>query len=271
MKKIFILTFFVFISNLFAVATYAIVNGEKITDTELAPIINGIPGMNFDALNPAQKKQIIDRAIEIKLLADQAKKEGIVNDPTYQKELEMAKNTIAIRAYQAKQLQSIKIPDAEIKKFYDQNKNKFIQPMQLKARHILVKDKSEAKSIINQLSKLKGDKLDAKFAELAKEDSIDTGTKDKGGELGWFVPNQMVPSFSKAVMSLKNDQITKTPVKSQFGYHIILKEGEKKPQVASLEQAKPFIENILRQEKLKEMISKEAQDLRKNAKITYGE
>lgn len=269
MKKIFLLTFFIFIANVSAATTYAIVNGEKITETELAPIINGIPGLNFDALNPEQKKQIIDRAIEIKLLSDQAKKEGIENDPTFKKELEMAKDTIAIRAYQAKELQNIKVSDSEIKEFYNKNKSKFMQPMQLKASHILVKNKSEAKKIISELSKSKN--LNKDFAEDAKKYSLDTGTKNSGGELGWFVPNQMVPEFSKAAISLKNNQFTKTPVKSQFGYHIILKEGEKKPQVASLDQAKPFIENILRQEKLKIAIQNKAINLRKQAKITYGE
>ncbi|RYM02172.1 peptidylprolyl isomerase [Sporolactobacillus sp. THM7-7] len=118
---------------------------------------------------------------------------------------------------QKAQREGIKVTDKDLHNYYDKNQK---QLTELKASHILVKDEKTAKSIQNQL------KEGADFAQLAKKKSTDTGSKDKGGELGWFKQSTMTPAFSNAAMKLKVGQIS-GPVKSENGYHIIKLEGKK--------------------------------------------
>lgn len=250
---------------------FATANGKQITENEIVPLMIGVPGMNFNALTPAQKKQIIDRAIELQLMIDKAKSEGIMSDPLYKKELEMAKDGVALRAWQAKKFRDMKVSDSDLKAFYNKNKNKFIEPPKIRAKHILVKSEKDAKAIINELKEFKGSAvLEPKFTEIAREKSIEPIAKKTGGELGWFSAGQMVKPFSTAAFKLKKGEFTTTPVRTQFGYHIILKEDERGKRQATFEEAKPFIEGVVKQEKFKDLIKNEAESLRKKAKITYG-
>ena len=109
---------------------------------------------------------------------------------------------------------------------------------QVDARHILVKTKAEAEAIINQLNH------GANFAALAEKDSIDPGAKN-GGELGWFTKDEMVPAFSDAAFALKPGQYTKTPVQSQFGWHVILLEGRRTAPAPALADVQDQIRQTL--------------------------
>lgn len=248
---------------------FATVNGKDITELELSPLIAGMGNVNIAALPQEQRKELIDKGIELQLLIEKAKKDGITNDPIYKKEVELVKDSIALRAWQAKKINDMKISDSDIKKFYNDNKAKFVEPARARASHILVESESEAKSIISSLKGLSGTELENKFAELARSKSIEPVAKQSGGELGWFAAGQMVKPFSDAVFAMKKGEVSAKPVKSQFGYHIIYKVDDKGKRQASLEEAKNFIEGILKQDKLKEQIGKEATDLRKKAKVEY--
>lgn len=127
--------------------------------------------------------------------------------------------------------------DKEMKAYWAKNKSKLIE---VKASHILVKDKKTADSIEKQL------KSGKKFADLAKKYSTDTGSKAKGGDLGWFKKGQMVAAFDKAAFSMKVGQIS-APVKSQYGYHIIKLTGKKD----TYNQLKPEIKKAVIQSKAK--------------------
>src|SRR5689334_10212401 len=111
-------------------------------------------------------------------------------------------------------MQDVKVTDKELKDYYNN-----YQP-DIRARHILVADEATANDIKKQLD------AGAKFEDLAKKYSTDTGTKDKGGDLGWFGKGKMDPDFEKAAFALKVNEIS-GPVKTQYGYHIIQKTGEK--------------------------------------------
>jgi foldase protein PrsA len=111
-------------------------------------------------------------------------------------------------------MQDVKVTDKELKDYYNN-----YQP-DIRARHILVADEATANDVKKQLD------AGAKFEDLAKKYSTDTGTKDKGGDLGWFGKGKMDPDFEKAAFALKINEIS-APVKTQFGYHIIQKTGEK--------------------------------------------
>ena len=139
-------------------------------------------------------------------------------------------------------------------------------PETANARHILVDSEKEAKDIIKQLNEVKADKAEEKFIELAKKYSKDPSAAN-GGDLGTFAKDKMVPSFSKAAFDLKENTYTKTPVKTDFGYHIIFLKTKNPQSVVSYEEAKPRLEQELKLIKFRENVSKIAQDLRKKAKI----
>jgi peptidyl-prolyl cis-trans isomerase C len=126
-----------------------------------------------------------------------------------------------------------------------------------KARHILVKTEDEAKGIIAQLDK------GADFSALAKSKSIDTASATKGGDLGWFSPTQMVPDFSNATVALQKGKYTKKPVKSQFGWHVIMLDDTRPVTPPTFDEIKSRLEGVVQSERVSKFVS----GLRQKAKI----
>ncbi|EAK9856563.1 peptidylprolyl isomerase [Campylobacter lari] len=251
-------------------AVVATLDGNNISDTEvnefLAPMLRGAKITDLPA---EQKKAIIDQYIVQQLVLKDAKAQKIENDPSYKEALERAKEAILVNIYQKKIFDSIKIEESKVKKYYETNKDKFTKPAQVKARHILVTSEKEAKDIIAELSKLSGKVLNDKFAQLAKEKSIDKSSSAQGGDLGWFTESAMVKAFSDAAFSMKKGTISKTPVKSDYGYHIILKEDARAKSTMSYNEVKAGIENNMKLEEFQKLINKKAQELLQKAKVEY--
>ncbi|EAH6869084.1 peptidylprolyl isomerase [Campylobacter lari] len=253
-------------------AVVATLDGNNISDTEvnefLAPMLRGAKITDLPA---EQKKAIIDQYIVQQLVLKDAKAQKIENDPSYKEALERAKEAILVNIYQKKIFDSIKIEESKVKKYYETNKDKFTKPAQVKARHILVNksNEKEAKDIIAELSKLSGKALNDKFAQLAKEKSIDKSSSAQGGDLGWFTESAMVKPFSDAAFSMKKGTISKTPVKSDYGYHIILKEDARAKSTMSYNEVKAGIENNIKLEEFQKLINKKAQELLQKAKVEY--
>ena len=193
-------------------------------------------------------------------------KTDVVNDKIYKQTLKSLKQDLALQVWMQKESKKIKLSDKEIKAFYDKNKNLFKRTAQLNARHILVKTKKEAQNLIVKLNK--SSNLKSNFIKLAKENSIGPSGKN-GGDLGWFALDRMVPEFSSAANKLKTGTITKTPVKTQYGFHIIYLDDRKKATTLSFEQSKNNIRQQLGQEKFKKHIQTFADKLNKKAKIVY--
>jgi parvulin-like peptidyl-prolyl isomerase len=244
---------------------YAIVNGDNITSQTIAVALKD-PKANFDALPKNTQKNILDRIIEQKLLSQKAMTTDAVNDNIYKQTLKSLKQDLALQVWMQKLSKEIDISVSEMKAFYKKNKDMFKMPAQLKARHILVKTQEEAKNIIETLKKSKN--LLTKFKKLAKEKSTGPSGKN-GGDLGWFSPAQMVPEFSTATSALKLNTITTTPVKTQFGFHIIYLEDKKKALIASFENAQIQIKQQLGRDKFIKKVQKLVEDLKKKAKIQY--
>lgn len=139
------------------------------------------------------------------------------------------------------------ITDAMLKKEYEQATGN-MSDSEYQARHILVESEKEAKDIIEKLNK-KGD-----FAKLAKEKSTDQGSGQDGGSLGWFRLEQMVKPFSDGVKSLKPGQYTKTPVQSQFGWHVILLEDVRKVNPPSFDMIKEQLRTSIINKRVQEYI-----------------
>lgn len=248
-------------------ATLATVNGKAITDAD----VNAVIATQADpATVPAEaKKRVLEDMVNKELFVLDAKTKGIEKDADFKKQLEELKEGILVNTYMKKVFDAIKVSDADIKSFYEKEKSHFVQPAQVKARHILVKTEKEANDIISKLKGLKGDALVNKFSELAKEKSIDPGSGKQGGELGYFAKDAMVPEFGNAAFSLKDGEMTQKPVKTQFGYHIILKEASKPEKTASLDEVKSMIERNLKLEKFQAEVRAKADELKKKYKVEF--
>ncbi len=255
----------------------ATVNGKTITSEEVnAVLMEGTQG-RFTTL-PKEKqeelqKRVIDGMVMQELVYEAAKKDGVLNSPEYKKQFDdivkRIEKQLAAKVWQEKLLDGIKVSDKEIKAYYDAHPEEFIQKEKVHARHILVKTEAEAGKIIDELKGLHGEKLKAKFIEEAKAKS--TGPSGpKGGDLGFFSQGQMVPEFNDAVFNMKVGSITTKPVKTQFGYHIIYLEEKQAGKKATLAEAKPFIEQRLKQEKFQKEMEAKMKSLKDSAKITYN-
>ena len=250
-------------STLSAAESYASVNGDEITSQDVAQLLRG-QNVDFEALPKETKDRVIEQLIEKKLLTQKAIKSGVENDKKFKEALENIKKDLALELWMQKEFVKVQANDEEKKSFYEKNKDKFMTPETLEARHILLKTEEEAKDVIAKLDIAKNKK--GSFEELAKKFSIGP-TKDKGGYLGKFQSKQMVPEFSDAAMKLKKGEYTKTPVKTQFGYHVIYLEDKEVAQTLAYDKVEAKITQLIVQDKYGKMIKEEVDKLKKDAKI----
>jgi len=258
-------------------ATVVTVNGKAITDTQIQEVLmQGTQG-RFDQL-PDEKKaeisqRVIDGLISQELIYADAKKEGVLESTEYKNELanvmERVKVQLASKVWEKRQFDKVKVNEKDIKAYYKANPEEFTEKSKVRASHILVKTEDEAKAIIKEIGSLKDGALNAKFAELAKAKS--TGPSGpKGGDLGFFGQGQMVPAFNDAAFAMKKGEMTKAPVKSQFGYHVILVTDKQEAKNLSFEEVKGFIEQKLKVEAFKEQMQSKMDSLKKKATITFA-
>ena len=217
----------------------ATVNGTPITQATLDEFVRIQAHGQLPELNPVQKASLVKTLVNMELLSQEARKQGLDKQPDVQTQIQLNNNDLlaekAAQDYMAKHAPT----DADIKAAYDERMKGF-DPHEYKARHILVKDQAQAQDVIAQLDK------GAKFASLAEKYSLDKQSAQNGGELGdWFPPDSMVPEFSGAVMKLKKGEITQTPVQSPYGWHVIQLEDVRDRPVPTLEQQHDQIANEL--------------------------
>ena len=238
-------------------------NGKPIRVKDINAYLQGITGdyrIKLQDLPAQHVKEFVKQYIKMKELYD-AKAKEITKTPQYK----AAAEKLAVDMWLNDRLNKIKISEYEIKKFYNENKDLYFKSEpKFKARHILVKDEKLAQKIINELKGLKGKALEKKFAELAKKYSIGP-SKVEGGELGWFSPNQMVPEFSQACSKLKVGEMTLKPVKTRYGYHIILLEGKDSKNYVPLSKVKQQIIEYLKRKKLQDELKR----IRNSYKVKY--
>lgn len=194
----------------------------------------------------AEAKAIVNELVSLELVVQEALKKGLDKKPDVVKNIEAQRRILLANAALKDYIESHPITDEQLKKEYDL-RVAGAGTRELKARHILVKTEAEAKAIIAQLGK------GADFAKLAKEKSSDSSAKE-GGDLGWFNPNQMVKPFSDAALALKKGEYTKTPVQSQFGWHVIMLEDSRSPQAPPFDQMKERVRNFMQQKMSQEFI-----------------
>ncbi len=199
---------------------------------------------------------LTEQMIGGRLLLQQARAEKMDQDPAVQSALRLASEQVLQEAYIRKAIAGLD-SDAALKPLYEKFLTSVKTEKEVKARHILVKDEAKAKDLLAQI------KAGADFAKLAKEHSEDPGSKDTGGDLGFFGREMMVPEFASVAFSLKKGELAPEPVKTQFGYHLIQVEDMKDRTPPSYEEMKGQLQQQAQQEKLNEVIN----GLRAKAKI----
>lgn len=213
------------------------VNGEVITIDEIRKGYADNPQIAEQVPFDEFYEKALDVFVNGKLLYQAAEKENVEATQTYQTQLQTAKEDLARKVYLEKQVED-KVTDAAIEKFYhDEYVAKFVSKKEMSAKHILLDNEKTAKEVIEKLNK-KGN-----FDKIAKE-----YTKDKTVELGWFTEDLMVPEFVDATKALKKGEYTKKPVKTQFGYHVILLEDVRDAKPLPLKDLESQIRNILSQQ-----------------------
>ncbi len=221
----------------------ATVNGDAIHMSDVQASAQNLPAQ-MQQLPPQQLfPLLVNQQIDRKALLVAAKGENLQNDPSVAAAMQEAADEKLENAYVQQQV-SPQVTDTAIQAVYTRDYAGKPGPEQVEARHILVKTQAEAESIIKQLNK------GASFAALAKKDSIDPGAQN-GGELGWFGQSDMVPAFAAAAFALKPGEYTKTPVQTQFGWHVILCEGKRTAPAPALADVKDQIRQTLADDQIK--------------------
>ncbi|HOZ65314.1 MAG TPA: peptidylprolyl isomerase, partial [Burkholderiaceae bacterium] len=248
-------TFVAVLAGPVAAQNVAIVNGKAVP-TARADALAAQIARSGKPVTPEMQGQIKEEVIAREIFMQEAQKRSLDASDDYKTQLDLARQSILIRELFADFQKTNPVTDAEAKAEYDKfaaaNSGK-----EYRARHILVEKEADAKSIIAQLKK------GGKFEDIAKKSSKDPGSGANGGDLDWANASSYVPEFSAAMTKLEKGKLTETPVKSQFGYHIIRLDDVREAQLPKFEEVKPQITQQLSQQKL----AKFQEDLRAKAKV----
>ena len=233
----------------------AIVNGKAVPLTRVEALSQQV-ARSGRQVTPEIEQQIKDEVIAREIFMQEAQKQGLDTTADFKSQMELARQAILIRELFANYQKTNAVTDDEIKAEYDKfaaaNSGK-----EYRASHILVEKEAEAAAIIAQLKK------GGKFEDIAKKSSKDPGSGAKGGDLDWAPASNYVAEFAQALTGLSKGKLTETPVKSQFGYHVIRLDDVREAQLPKLEDVKPQVAQQLQQQKL----TNYQEDLRKKAKI----
>ena len=233
----------------------AIVNGKAIPKDRLEALAQQV-ARSGRPVTPDMQGQLRDEVIAREIFTQEAHARGLDTTDDYKNQLELTKQSILIRELFADFQKKSPVTDEEVKAEYDKfaaaNSGK-----EFRARHILVEKEDEAKKIIAQLKK------GGKFEAIAQKSSKDTGSGAKGGELDWAAPASYVKEFAEALVALGKGKTSDTPVKSQFGFHVIRVDDVRDAQLPKFEDVKPQILQQLMQQKTNSYI----EELRAKARI----
>lgn len=230
----------------------AVIDGKPLSKADFQSAVEPIVGVdNLEFIQSAQQlnELIAQLALQDKL-ASKAKKEGLDQTDEYKKFIDHAARLGLSQAFLKKTVDDIKITDEEVKAEYEKQ-IKAIDKNEYRAAHILVETEAEAKDL---LAKLNDKKKPLSFADAAQQFSKDPGSKDNGGELGWFRAQVMVPEFGAALQTMKAGEVSAAPVKTQFGYHIISLEEVRETPIDTLALSQERIKDSLIANQLRDKI-----------------
>ncbi|MBP5398822.1 MAG: peptidyl-prolyl cis-trans isomerase [Alphaproteobacteria bacterium] len=229
----------------------AVVNGEKITVDEIKSVYNNAPQINGRENWGAFYDKALNVWVSSKLVQQAANKSGVRNTKEFKDQMDALGNDVASKLYLKQELDK-RISDNDLKNLYNQYKNNFVTEKEMRARHILVDNEATAKDIIARVKK--GEKFNDLAAQYSKEKRVD---------LGYFTKRMMVPEFGEAAFAMKKGQLSQTPIKSQFGYHIIYVDDVRDSKPLSYKEAEPQLKGVLAQEAARGLMA----DMNKSAQI----
>jgi peptidyl-prolyl cis-trans isomerase C len=207
--------------------------------------------------NVQTRAMLRDELINREVVAQEAQRAGFAKRPEVQAQLDLARQQIIVNAYIRDWVAKNPASDDEVQKQYDSAKAQAVNEREYRARHILLETEDEAKSVITQLKK------GGKFDELARKNSKDPGSKERGGDLDWNVPQTFDRQFSDAMVKLEKGKYTETPVRTRFGYHVIQLDDVRAMPFPELADVKPRIQQQVMQMKVDELV----RGLRAKAKV----
>jgi peptidyl-prolyl cis-trans isomerase C len=235
----------------------AVVNGKAVPKARVDNLLQQAARAG-QKVGPEAEGQAKDQVVLREIFSQEAERKGIAAGADYRAQMELARQSILIRELFEDFRKKNPVGDADAKAEYDKFKAQ-ASGTEYRARHILVEKEDDAKALIAQI------KGGAKFDELAKKNSIDTGSGANGGDLDFAKADNFVPEFSQAMVKLKKGEMTEAPVKTQFGWHVILLEDTRAADFPAYDDVKSQIVQRLEQVKLQQY----QEDLRKAAKTDY--
>jgi peptidyl-prolyl cis-trans isomerase C len=235
----------------------ATVNGKPVPKSRVDVLLKQA-ARSGQPVSPEMQQQAKDQVVLREIFVQEAEKKGVPATADYKEQMELARQSIMIRELFEEYKKKNPVTDEEAKAEYDKFKAT-ATGTEYRARHILVEKEDEAKALIAQI------KGGADFAELAKKSSKDPGSGANGGDLDFAKPDSYVAEFSQAMVKLKKGEMTDTPVKSQFGYHIIRLDDTREAAFPPFDDVKAQIKQRIEQGKMQ----KYQEELRTKAKTDY--
>jgi peptidyl-prolyl cis-trans isomerase C len=234
----------------------ATINGQPIRLSELEVAQQALPpqyrNMPLQAVFPA----LLDRIIDSKLVVADGRKNKVTDDAAFKKRMAFVEDQVLQDFWLQREIAK-RVTAEKMKQRYDERLKSMPAEEEVHARHILVSTEDEAKALIAELKK------GAAFDKLAKEKSTDKASGAEGGDLGWFKRSDMVKEFADAAFALKKDELTETPVKTQFGYHVIKLEDRRQAPPPAFDE----LSDQIREELARETVTQILDQLRSGAKI----
>lgn len=238
-------------------AVAARVNGKALTDADMK-LAEAEIGSDLGSLaGTARRRVLAEFLIETQLLADAAEAQKLATPPSKAGNPQYWQRRGLRDAY-FEQVIAKSVDDKEVKSFFDEHIGSKKPEDEVKARHILVESKAKIQELHQQLQK------GADFADLAKQNSTDPGSKDQGGDLGFFVRGQMVPAFEEAAFALKPGEFSE-PFETQFGWHIVKVDARRERAAPPFEAIKDRLRAAVIHYKAQQIVL----ELRSKAKIEY--
>jgi len=252
--------------------------GKKtITSADLEMLISFYPESQRTLIrsNPENRDAFIKDLVTIMVVSDAAKKKGYEKNRAIRKQAQLIKDQLLANAYLTKEIiEKVKVGDKEAEEYYEKNKKIFEKPEQVRARHILIvvkqgtgdDEKKEAKKKAEEI--LDRVRKGEDFAKLAGEFSDDPGSKQKGGDLGFFPRNSMIAEFDKAAFALEPGGVSGI-VETSYGYHIIKVEEKKKAEIPPYETIKEEVKALALQAAKQERVSRFIDKCFKDAGVKF--
>ncbi|HWM28381.1 MAG TPA: peptidylprolyl isomerase [Woeseiaceae bacterium] len=220
------------------------VNGTPIDSMVLDVYMQNRVNKPIAQVTAEERETLTSELTDIYVLSTQDSAEDLEKDPKVAAQIELQKRGVLAQAVATQFFAENEVSEEEVQAEYSEQV-KLAPPLQYKARHILVPTQGVATDVIKRLDE------GANFEELAKEKSTGPSAPN-GGDLGWFAPNQMVPAFSDSVAQLDDGAYTKEPVKTEFGWHVILREDSRKTEAPPLDSVREAITQSVQQKKFQE-------------------